>query len=160
MFIRTRINPVPGGAKVALREGISGGKREFFPFILLLDVFENLRRSLGLRFACACRCGEPQKAIGTVMGQRRSTLHYPDPPCPQNIASGGSGGATPRQHVGKPQKRDRDCTVGFYNPILPAHRISPAGGRGVQPPVSMRSWTLPGTTPRLRLSQWRTPKTR
>ena len=99
MFIRTRINPVPGGAKVALREGISGGKREFFPFILLLDVFENLRRSLGLRFACACRCGEPQKAIGTVMGQRRSTLHYPDPPCPQNIASGGSGGAAPRQHA-------------------------------------------------------------
>jgi hypothetical protein len=29
MFIRTRINPVPGGAKVALRAGISGGKREF-----------------------------------------------------------------------------------------------------------------------------------
>ena len=151
MFIRTRINPVPGGAKVALREGISGGKREFFPFILLLAVFENLRRSLGLLFACSCRCGEPQKAIGTVMGQRRSTLHYPDPPCPQDIASGGSGGATPRQHVGKPQKRDRDSILVII-PIPPAHRILPVGGESegeVQPcsRVHIPSYAYQGSLP-------------
>ncbi|MCA9702458.1 MAG: hypothetical protein KC400_01225, partial [Methanolinea sp.] len=37
----------------------------------------------------------PNKAIGTVSGIDDQTLQYPDPPCPPDIACGGSGGGSP-----------------------------------------------------------------
>jgi len=151
-------------------------------------------------------------AIGLYRGERRSTLQYPDLPCPPDIACRGSGAAVPCLHkqrcfplsqtllgvhyrspppLRRPQNGDRtvmgECSGSYriprstlptgyrrrgdgttliayphtlpeaahpnnaiepyrgdswfrtLTPVNPAHMISHAGSRGVQPPVSIPS---------------------
>jgi len=102
---------------------------------------------------CVLSAANTKTAIGLYWGSGDQNPQYPVQPCPHDIACRGLGGATPRQHeqicfplshtpLGvhysspSPLRRTPKRRWGLYRDmtINPAHMISSAGGRGVQPP--------------------------
>jgi len=89
---------------------------------------DNRRHSPGLRFACPCRCGEPQHGDKVCIGGDSGSHTISGQHCPQDIACGGPG-------VQPPVSIHKDIPTGRGNPVqmidhilqipnLPVHSVS------------------------------------